>query len=113
MQAVRAAVAIQRALHRRNADLPPSKRLEYRIGINVGDVVAEGDDLLGDGVNVAARLQEVAIPAGICVSGAVREQTEGNSSFTLRRSASALKNIPRQVEVYRVDWSAEAVTQTC
>ena len=111
VQAVRAAVAIQRALHRRNADLPPSKRLEYRIGINVGDVVAEGDDLLGDGVNVAARLQEVASPAGICVSRAVREQTEGKLEFHFAPLGErALKNIPRQVEVYRVDWSAEAVT---
>jgi class 3 adenylate cyclase len=56
VQAVRSAVAIQRALHRRNADLPQDRRMEFRIGINLGDVMAEGQDLLGDGVNVAARL---------------------------------------------------------
>src|SRR5262249_52114262 len=77
VQAVRAAVAIQRALRRRNADLPQGRRLEFRIGINLGDVVAEENDLLGDGVNIAARLQEIAAPSGICLSGAVREQIEG------------------------------------
>src|SRR5262245_32069415 len=113
VQAVRAAVAIQRALQRRNADLPPARRLEYRIGINVGDVVAEGDDLLGDGVNVAARLQEVASPAGICVSGAVREQTEGKLEFPLAPIGErSLKNIPRQVPVYRVEWNAEEPVAT-
>src|SRR5499425_1700803 len=71
VQSVRAAVAIQRALQRRNADLPVARRLEFRIGLNLGDVVAAGDDLLGDSVNIAARLQEIAAPTGICLSGAV------------------------------------------
>src|SRR5262249_23418716 len=111
VQSVRAAVAIQRALQRHNADLPPARRLEYRIGINVGDVIAEGDDLLGDGVNVAARLQEVASPAGICISGAVREQTEGKLEFHITPLGErALKNIPRRVAVHVVDWSPEVVT---
>ena len=65
VQAVRSAVAIQRALHRRNADLPQDRRMEFRIGINVGDIMVEGEDLLGDGVNVAARLEGVATPGGI------------------------------------------------
>jgi TolB-like protein/class 3 adenylate cyclase len=108
VQAVRAAVAIQRALQRHNADLPPGRRLEYRIGINLGDVVAEGDDLLGDGVNVAARLQEIANPAGICISGAVREQTEDKLDFRLVSiGEQSLKNIPRKVLVHRVEWEAE------
>ena len=80
VQAVRTAVAIQRALNRRNADLPQGRRMEFRIGINLGDVMAEGDDLLGDGVNVAARLQEAAATNGICISGAVRDQIEGKST---------------------------------
>jgi TolB-like protein/class 3 adenylate cyclase len=113
VQAVRAAVAMQRALQRRNADLPMGKRLEYRIGINVGDVVAQGDDLLGDGVNVAARLQEIADTAGICVSGAVREQTEGKLEFHLSSIGErSLKNIPRKVLVHRVEWDAEASVPT-
>ena len=105
VQAVRAAVAIQRALHRRNADLAERRRMEFRIGINLGDVVAEGDDLLGDGVNVAARLQEVAAPAGICISGTMREHIEGKLSFPITPLGErALKNIPKPVQVYRVDW---------
>jgi adenylate cyclase len=81
VQGVRAAVAIQRALHRRNADLPTDRRMEFRLGLNLGDVVVSGGNLLGDGVNVAARLQEVALPAGICISGSVRDQTKASWTF--------------------------------
>jgi len=108
VQAVRAAVAIQRALHRRNADLAPDRRLEFRIGVNLGDVMAEGSDLLGNGVNVAARLQEVAQPAGICIAGALRDQIEGKLDFRLTALGErSLKNIPRPVAVHRVDWRRE------
>jgi class 3 adenylate cyclase len=70
--------------------------MEYRIGINVGDVIVEGDNLLGDGVNIAARLQAVAAPAGICLSSAVREQIEGKLNFRLAELGERrLKNIPR------------------
>ncbi len=113
VQAVRAAVAIQRALERHNADLSVGKRLEYRIGINIGDVVAQGEDLLGDGINVAARLQEIADPTGICISDAVREQTEGKLDFQLSPVGErSLKNIPRKVVVHRVEWEAEGVAAT-
>lgn len=105
VQAVRAAVAIQRALHRRNADLPDGRRMEFRIGLNLGDVMVEGDDLLGDAVNVAARLQEVAAPAGICISGMVRQQIEGKLDFPLAPLGERnLKNIAKPVPLYRVDW---------
>jgi adenylate cyclase len=105
VQAVRTAVAIQRALKRRNADLPQGRRMEFRIGINLGDVMAEGEDLLGDGVNVAARLQEAAAPSGICISGAMRDQIEGKVSFPIASLGErALKNIPRPVPIHRVDW---------
>jgi len=108
VQAVRAAVAIQRALHRRNADLPETRRMEFRIGLNLGDVMIEGDDLLGDAVNVAARLQEVAAPAGICISDIVRQQIEGKLDFPLAPLGErSLKNIPKPVPVYRVDWRTE------
>lgn len=108
VQAVRAAVAIQRALDRHNADLPQDRRMEFRIGINVGDVMADGDNLLGDGVNVAARLEGVAEPGGICISGAVRDQIEGKLKFALTPIGQrALKNISRPVSVYSVDWQPE------
>ncbi|MGR8950694.1 MAG: adenylate/guanylate cyclase domain-containing protein [Gammaproteobacteria bacterium] len=104
VQAVRAAVAIQRALDRRNVDLPQGQRMEFRIGINLGDIMVEGDNLFGDGVNIAARLQEVAAPGGICISGAVREQIDGKLDFPITHLGErSLKNIPRPVQVHRVD----------
>jgi adenylate cyclase len=110
VQAVRAAVAIQRALKRRNADLPERRRIEFRIGLNLGDVIVEGSDLLGDGVNIAARLQEVAAPAGICLAGAVLEQIEGKLNFPVTSLGErSLKNIPRPIAVYRVDWELETL----
>lgn len=105
VQGVRAAVAIQRTLQRRNADLAPDKRMEFRIGLNLGDVVIDGSNLLGEGVNVAARLQQVAQPTDICISGALHDQIEGKLEFAMHRLGErALKNIPRPVPVHRVDW---------
>src|SRR5262249_29205003 len=105
VQAVRAAIAIQRGLGRRNADLAEGRRMEFRIGVNLGDVVAEGDELLGAGVNVAARLQEVAEPGGICISGAVQEQIAGKINAPIAPLGEReLKNIPRRVQIYGVEW---------
>jgi adenylate cyclase len=105
VQAVRTAVAIQRALNRRNADLAADHRMLFRIGVNLGDVVADGSDLLGDGVNVAARLQETAAPGGICIAGNVREQIAGKLAFPLAHLGErSLKNLPRPVPIFRVDW---------
>ncbi|MEH2588139.1 adenylate/guanylate cyclase domain-containing protein [Bradyrhizobium sp. AZCC 1721] len=108
VQAVRAAVAIQRSLDRHNADLPQDRRMEFRIGINIGDVMADGDNLLGNGVNVAARLEGVAEPGGICISGAVRDQIEGKLKFApTPLGQRSLKNITRPVSVYSVGWQPE------
>jgi adenylate cyclase len=108
VQAVRAAVAIQRALHRHNADLPNDRRMEFRIGLNLGDVMVDSDNLFGDGVNVAARLEGVAEPGGICISGAMRDQIEGKLNFPLVSIGQrSLKNITRPVSVYSVDWRPE------
>jgi TolB-like protein len=105
VQAVRAAVAIQRALHRRNADLATDKRMEFRIGLHLGDVVIDASDLLGDAVNIAARLQAASQPGGICISGALRNQIEGKLDFPLvSLGERTLKNIPRPVAIHRVDW---------
>src|SRR6266481_1071840 len=74
VDAVRSAVEIQQALKEKNADLPEHRRMQFRIGINLGDVIVEGERLYGDGVNIAARLESLAIPGGICISGAAHEQ---------------------------------------
>jgi adenylate cyclase len=78
------AVAIQQVLLRHNSDLPTERRMEFRMGINLGDVVAHGEDRLGHGVNVAARLQEIAEPSAICISATVRDQVEGKLNFPLQ-----------------------------
>jgi adenylate cyclase len=105
VQAVRAAVAAQRALNRRNADLGEARRMRFRIGINVGDVMVQGNDLLGDGVNIAARLEQMAEPESILMSGTVWEQIDGKLSFPCSYvGEQTAKNIARPVRTYRVDW---------
>ena len=74
VDAVRCAVEIQREMTQRNADVPPDRRIEFRVGINVGDIIIDASDIFGDGVNVAARLEALAQPGGICVSRMVRDQ---------------------------------------
>jgi adenylate cyclase len=71
VDAVRCAVEVQRAMVDRNADVPEDKRITFRIGLNLGDVIIDGDDIYGDGVNIAARLEALAEPGGICISRAV------------------------------------------
>ncbi len=78
VEAVKCAADIQRELENRNVDLAEDRRMQLRIGVNLGDVVVKGDDLLGDGVNVSARLQALADPGGICLSGTVFDQVDGN-----------------------------------
>jgi adenylate cyclase len=102
VDAVQAAIEIQRALHARNAELPAARRMRFRIGINLGDVIVEGDRLYGDGVNIAARVQGLADGGGIVVSGAAYDQVTGK--LPLRWEAMgehAVKNIARPVRVYR------------
>ena len=71
---MRCAVEVQREMAERNADVPPDRRIEFRMGINVGDIIKDGRDIYGDGVNVAARLEALAEPGGICVNRIVRDQ---------------------------------------
>jgi len=104
VQAVRCAVEIQDALRARNDSLPENQRLQFRIGVNLGDVTVKGDDLLGDGINVAARLESVADPGGICVSSSVYDQIAGKLDLGfVDIGAKSLKNIDRPVRIYRVD----------
>src|SRR5262245_50878738 len=110
VDAVRCAVDVQRAMAERNAGVPSEQRIEFRIGINVGDIIIDGDDIYGDGVNVAARLQTLADPGGICVSRVVRDQVLDKLSFAFEElGAQEVKNIARPVEVYRVDLGSEAL----
>ena len=109
VDAVRCAVDVQRGMAERNKGIAPDKRLDFRIGINVGDIIIDGDDIFGDGVNVAARLEMLAEPGGICVSRVVRDQVLDKLSFTFEDlGAQQIKNIARPVEVFRVDLGSVA-----
>lgn len=104
--AVQCAIEIQRRMVRRNADVPAARWIQFRIGINLGDVIVEDGDLFGDGVNVAARLQELAEPGGICVSRAVRDQVQVGDRFEVGfqdLGEQTVKNIVRPIPVFRVE----------
>ena len=100
--AVRCAVEIQRAMVERNTHVPQERRIEFRIGINVGDIIVDGSDMWGDGVNVAARLEALAEPGGICISGRVQEDVRGRVDVAFQDMGERrLKNIAHPVRVYR------------
>jgi adenylate cyclase len=103
VSALRCALSVQTAVAERNAPVEADARLEFRIGIHTADVVIEGDDIFGDGVNIAARLEALAEPGGICVSARVQEDTQGRLEAAFEDLGElALKNIPRPVRAYRV-----------
>src|SRR5690349_12487688 len=107
VEAVACAVAIQEGVAGREPDRPAAERLRFRIGVNVGDVIAEGGDIYGDGVNVAARLQALAEPGGVCVSGKVREEVRGKLDLGFEDLGERpLKNIARPVRAWRVAGAA-------
>src|SRR5207302_10577524 len=102
VSAVACAVDIQSAMRTRNAGAPAA-RMEFRIGINLGDVIVENGDIFGDGVNVAARLEGLAEPGGICVSRSVRDQVRDRVSFAFEDlGEQQVKNITRPLQVYRL-----------
>jgi TolB-like protein len=110
VDAVRCAVAVQQRMAGRNTEIPLDKRIELRIGINVGDIVAEDADIFGDGVNVAARIEALAEPGGICVSARVQEDAAGKLDLVFEDiDEQSLKNIARPVRVYRVPIDSSAV----
>jgi class 3 adenylate cyclase len=103
IDAVRCAVDVQRGMAERNAEVDPDSRIEFRIGINLGDVIIDGDDIYGDGVNIAARLEGLAEPGGIYVSRVVRDQVRDKLDFGFEDMGSqSVKNIARPVRVHRV-----------
>src|SRR6266487_3430539 len=103
VEAVQCAVAVQRELKTRNAELPPHRRMEFRIGINLGDVIADGERIYGDGVNIAARLEGLAEAGGLCIAGTVYDQVKTRLALEYEDlGAQAVKNIAEPVRVYRV-----------
>ena len=108
VEAVRCATEIQLEVERQNAELPEASRLRFRIGINLGDVVVEGDNLMGNGVNVAARLEALSQPGGICISESVYAQARDRLSLEfVDLGEHRVKNIARPVHVYRVPLRSE------
>ncbi len=102
-EALRCAVDFQQRMARRNRDMPAARSLLYRIGINLGDVIVEENDIFGDGVNVAARLESIAEPGGICISAAVRDQVGDRLDVAYEDlGEQQVKNISRAIRVFRV-----------
>ena len=103
VNAVQCAVEIQTALKAENATLPTERRMEFRIGVNLGDVMVEGEQIYGDGVNVAARLESLAEPGGICISRTVHENVSNKLPLEFEDlGEQAVKNIAEPVRVFRV-----------
>jgi TolB-like protein/class 3 adenylate cyclase len=108
VDAVRCAIVVQQGIESRNANVDENKRIRFRIGINVGDVIVEGDDIFGDGVNVAARLEALADPGRICVSATVREHVIEKLPISfVDLGEHSVKNIARPVHVYRIETRIE------
>jgi class 3 adenylate cyclase len=106
--AVECAIAIQTLMVERNADTPEDKRILYRIGINLGDVLIEGDDILGDGVNIAARLEGLCEPGGVLISGTAYDHVRGKiDAHFLDLGDKDLKNVARPVRVYGLNTGSE------
>jgi TolB-like protein/Tfp pilus assembly protein PilF len=103
VEALECAVEVQQQLKIHNADLPPARRMEFRIGINLGDIIAEDERIYGDGVNIAARLESLADAGGICISGTVYDQVEMKLAFNYEYlGEQTVKNITKPVRAYRV-----------
>ena len=103
VEAVNCAVEIQNALKAENTGLPLERRMDFRIGVNLGDVMVEGEQIYGDGVNVAARLESLAEAGGICVSGTVHEQIRDKLALSYHDlGEQTVKNITRPVRAFRV-----------
>ena len=110
VDAVRSAVEIQEELKNRNADLPENRRMEFRIGVNLGDVIHEEERIYGDGVNVAARVESLADAGGICVSGTAFDQIESKLPLGYEYlGEQSVKNISKPVRIYKALMDPEAV----
>src|SRR5215470_16207784 len=111
VEAVGCAVEVQQGMADRNAGVPEDKRITFRVGVNLGDIIVEGKDIYGDGVNVAARLQELAEPGGVCVSRTVRDHARDKVQFGFEDLGErTVKNIARPLRVFRVSWDVPGAT---
>jgi adenylate cyclase len=111
IDALRCATEIQARMPERNAGFATDQRIEFRIGINVGDIVVEDDDIFGDGVNIAARLEALAEPGGICVSARVQEDSTGKLDLAFRDlGEQRLKNIGRPVHAFAIGETTSRAT---
>ncbi len=109
VNAVACAAEVQRGMRDRNAGVPQDHRIEFRVGVNLGDVIVEGEDIFGDGVNVAARLESIAKPGGITISGSVRDHVGNRLDLAFEdMGEQTLKNIERPIRVYSVSLNSPA-----
>ena len=106
LNAVRCALAIQQDMARRNEHVPDASRIVFRIGVNLGDVIIEGDDLYGNGVNIASRLESICEPGGVCISSKVHDEVSGETGLKFTdRGPQTVKNIAKPVQAYAVGFS--------
>ena len=104
VNAVACAADIQRRMRERNVDVPEDRRIEFRIGVHLGDIIFEDNDIYGDGVNIAARIESIAKPGGVAVSGSVRDNVGNRLDLAFEDTGEqTLKNIERPVRVYNVN----------
>ncbi|RWQ61439.1 adenylate/guanylate cyclase domain-containing protein [Mesorhizobium sp.] len=110
--AVKCAVEIQQRMKRRNSDVPQERRIEFRIGINLGDIIFDDDDIFGDGVNIAARIEQLADVGGICVTAAVATQIADRLEIAMEDlGEKTLKNISRPVRLYRIGFDSAVLPE--
>src|ERR1700752_592187 len=111
VEAVGCAVEVQQGMVDRNADVSEDKRITFRVGVNLGDIIIDGDDIYGDGVNIAARLEAIAEPGGICISRVVRDQIRDKLPYPFEDlGEQTVKNIARPVRAYAMGSTAVAST---
>src|SRR5437870_1168656 len=112
VDAARCSVEVQRGIAARNADVPQDVRIEFRIGIHVGDVIVDDDDIFGDGVNIAARLEGIAEPGGVCISDDAYRQVRGKVEIACDDlGPQTLKNIAEPMRTWRVQLEGQGVAQ--
>src|SRR4029434_10798032 len=111
VDAARCAIEVQRGMAGENTEIPQAKRIEFRIGIHLGDIIIDDNDIFGDGVNIAARLESIAVPGGISISRAVHDQVRDRINVYFDdKGEIALKNIARPVQVFAISGAKESKT---